>query len=386
MPRSVRALYDELVARAEFSFDAAQRRLADRLDAIATELAEAGRQSKRSSLGWLLSRGARPQAPRGLYIWGAVGRGKTRLMDLFFEAAAVPRKRRVHFHAFMGEVHERIAEFRRRLKSGETSGDDPIPPVASAIAEEAGLLCFDEFSVADIADAMILGRLFAGLFEAGVTVIATSNTAPDELYAGGLNRTLFLPFLDVLKANMEVFHLDAARDYRLDEMGPNARYLTTLGTHTDARLRGWFRSLTGHERGAPRELLNKGRTVLIAEAADGVAFASFEDLCVRPLGAGDYLRVANAFHTLLLSDLPVFDSAQRNEAKRLIILIDTLYDWRRRVIISAEAEPEDLFLYVEGREREESARTVSRLVEMRSDAYWDSAGPVSAREEGARRA
>src|SRR5687768_4479212 len=215
MRNPVRQRYEALAQSGGLEPDKNQRALADRLDALIREMDERARTSKKSALGWLLARGKK-SAPRGLYIWGPVGRGKTLLMDLFFDAAPIEAKRRIHFHRFMEDAHTRINAFRRKLKTGEAKGDDPIPPVAAEIASEIRLLCFDEFAVHDIADAMILGRLFAQLFARGVTTVATSNIAPDDLYAGGLNRVLFLPFIALIKEHMTVFHLDAPRDYRFD--------------------------------------------------------------------------------------------------------------------------------------------------------------------------
>ena len=233
MRELVRRRYDALVGAGALRADEQQLVLADRLDMLSRDLGEAARKSKRSALGWLFAKDGRADPVRGLYIWGGVGCGKTLLMDLFFEAVPAVGKRRVHFHAFMGEVHDRIAEFRRRLKSGEIRGDDPIPPVGQAIAEEASLLCFDEFAVNDIADAMILGRLFEQLFVRGVTVVATSNIAPEDLYKHGLNRALFLPFLALLRERMAEFHLGADRDYRLDDPASAPLYSTPLGPRAD---------------------------------------------------------------------------------------------------------------------------------------------------------
>lgn len=370
MQGPVRRRYEELAQSGELEPDESQRDLADRLDGLISSLCEHARQSKKSSLGWLLSRGSRSESPRGLYIWGAVGRGKTLLMDLFFRAAPGKGKRRVHFHAFMAEVHERLNEVRGRLRNGELRGEDAIGPVADGIAGQTQLLCFDEFAVSDIADAMILGRLFEGLFARGVTVVATSNIALDDLYREGLNRPLFLPFIDILKARMEVFQLEAPRDYRLDDAGSDRRYVTPLGPAADRCLDAHFRHLTGVAHGTPAEIVSKGRRIVIPEAAGGVARLSFEDLCARPLGAADYLKIARTFGTIILAGLPVLGPGQRNEAKRLINLIDTLYDNGNRLIASAEAEPEELWRGADATETFEFARTASRLVEMRSDAYW----------------
>lgn len=375
MRESVRRQYEALVASGELMPDPRQQALADVLDALNVELAACAQKSKQSALGWLFAKGGKPAAQRGLYIWGGVGRGKTMLMDMFFRAAPASRKRRVHFHAFMAEVHERIESFRRKLKSGAAKGDDPIPPVATELAAEAQLLCFDEFSVTDIADAMILGRLFEQLFARNITVVATSNTAPDDLYKDGLNRALFLPFVARLKERMPEFHLAAARDYRLDEAAPGPLYITPLGPHADACLDAHFRRLTGAVRGKARNLSHKGHTIPVPEASGGVARFAFSDLCSRPLGAGDYLKIAAAFHTVILADVPVLHSSERNEAKRLINLVDTLYDSRVRLIVSAAAEPADLWQGTGGAESGEFARTASRLIEMRSDAYWTAGAP-----------
>ena len=372
MPETVLQRYLAKVEAGEIKSDPAQLRLVGKLDALRKALAEQGAQSKTSALGWLMARGARPTAPRGLYIWGGVGRGKTALMDLFFAAIHGTRKRRVHFHAFMAEVHERIADFRAKLKAGAVRGDDPIEPVAAAIASELRLLCFDEFAVNDIADAMILGRLFEQLFARGVCVVATSNVPPHELYKDGLNRALFLPFIDMLVERMEVFHLDAVQDYRLGDAEVNRRYATPLGPAADACLDAQFRHLTGLDHGRRRELTHKGRTIVVPEAAGGVARFSFADLCDRPLGASDYLKIAARFDTIILAGVPRLGPDSRNQAKRFVNLIDTLYDNRIRLIVSAEAEPEDLWRG-DGVEGFEFARTASRLIEMRSDAYWDAA-------------
>jgi cell division protein ZapE len=380
----VRRRYEELAQSGELRADEYQRELADRLDALVAALCEHAQRAKKSSLGWFFARGARPEPPRGLYIWGAVGRGKTLLMDLFLRAAPLHSKRRVHFHAFMAETHERLDEIRRKLKSGELKGDDAIGPLADQIAAETRLLCFDEFAVYDIADAMILGRLFEQLFSRGVTVVATSNVAPEDLYGDGLNRPLFLPFIDVLRQHMTVFHLDAPRDFRLDSTGSQRRYVTPLGPDAERCLAAHFTHLTGAAGGRPREIASKGRRIEVPEAADGVARLKFEDLCARPLGAADYLKIAKVFHTIILADVPILGPENRNETKRLINLIDALYDSHTRLIVSAAAEPEELWQGGKGTEAFEFARTASRLVEMRSDAYWDAATSPEPSLEAAR--
>jgi len=372
MSDAVKRRYEAMARSGEIVADASQLSLAMKLDALSDALA-APRKNGNGALGFLRGRGSKARPPRGLYIWGSVGRGKTLLMDIFFATVPAKAKRRVHFHEFMGEVHDRIAAHRRVLKDKEKSGD-PIPVVADAIASEIVLLCFDEFAVYDIADAMILGRLFEKLFARGVVIVATSNVAPDELYKDGLNRALFLPFIALLKKEMEEFHLDAPRDYRLDASGSELRYVTPLGPEADACLDAHFAFFSGGVEGARRELHHKGRRIVVPLAAGGVARFSFDDICGRPLGAGDYLKIADAFPTLILADIPILSPARRNEAKRLINLIDTLYDKRVRLIASAEGEPADLWTGREGAETFEFQRTSSRLMEMRSDSYWASAG------------
>jgi cell division protein ZapE len=373
MSESVGERYDALVRSGAIVPDDCQRDLVARLDQLSAALKRPARK-RGGALGWLRPRVGKSSEPvRGLYIWGAVGRGKTLLMDLFFDVVPVRAKRRVHFHAFMGEVHARIASLRDAAKDGGAGNGDPIVPVAEAIAAETALLCFDEFSVTDIADAMILGRLFEALFARGLVVVATSNVAPEDLYKDGLNRALFLPFIALIEERMQSFHLDAPRDYRLDAAGGERRYVTPLGVEADACLAAHFRHLTGGAAGERVEIANKGRRIVVPRAADGVAWFSFDALCRRPLGAGDYLKLADHFRVLIVADVPVLSPACRNEAKRFIMLVDTLYDRHVLLIVSAAAEPDHLWIGTEGVESFEFARTASRLVEMRSDAYWDAA-------------
>ncbi len=377
MSHTVRRRYEAMALSGEIAPDASQAALADQLDRLIAALKKSARDNGNGALGWLLSRGAKAEPPRGLYIWGGVGRGKTLLMDLFFATAPVEAKRRVHFHEFMGDVHDRINARRRLAKSDGKSIAEPIAAVARQLAAETKLLCFDEFAVYDIADAMILGRLFSKLFAKGVVVVATTNVAPDDLYKDGLNRALFLPFIALLKERMTVFHLDAPRDYRLDAAGGERRYVMPLGPEADACLDAHFHYFCGGDGGARAELHNKGRRIVVPLAAGGAARFSFDDLCGRPLGAGDYLKVAEAFHTVIVAGIPILAAARRNEAKRLINLVDTFYDKRVRLIVSAEAEPHALWEGKDGAETFEFARTASRLVEMRSDSYWENAGAPS---------
>ena len=372
MPDTVRRRYEAMARSGEIAPDPMQVALVGELDAINASLVE-NRKAGEGALGWFRSLTRSKPKPRGLYIFGAVGRGKTLLMDLFFEAAQTTAKRRVHFLPFMLEVQEGIAAHRRTSKNGGATERDPIAAAANELASKVELLCFDEFAVYDIADAMILGRLFEQLFARGVTIVATSNVAPDDLYKDGLNRALFLPFVALLKERMTIFHLDGPRDYRLNRTGSERRYVTPLGPQAEAALTDQFRRLSGGSIGRPVEIESKGRKVVIPEAAAGVAKFAFEDLCSKPLGSGDYLRIVDAFHTIILADVPVLTHARRNEAKRLIKLIDTLYDKTVRFVVSAEAEPNDLYEGTEGTEAFEFQRTASRLIEMRSDAYWSEA-------------
>jgi cell division protein ZapE len=368
MLSSIAHRYLGLAARGAIERDPAQFAVVVTLDRLAAELAERQLARKGSALGWLLGRNT-PRDLRGLYVWGSVGRGKTMLMDLFYEQAAVARKRRVHFHAFMAEVHERIHAFRQQVKRGEVKDADPIPPVAAAIAAEAQLLCFDEFTVTDIADAMILGRLFTALFRDGVVVVATSNVEPHRLYEGGLNRALFVPFIALLRERMEVVRLDARTDFRLEKLSGAPVYHVPADEEARAALDKAFLSLSGGQAGRPETLTVKGRTVVVPRAAHGVARFSFADLCAQPLGASDYLAIADRFDTVLIDAVPVMGPEQRNEAKRFITLIDALYDNRVKLVASAQAIPTELYLATEGREAFEFDRTASRLIEMRSMDY-----------------
>jgi cell division protein ZapE len=365
----VSARYFALVSAGSIERDPAQTALLARFDALSRALAEHRMARKSSPLGWLFGRRAAPEPPRGLYVWGSVGRGKTMLMDLFFESLPVRRKRRVHFHAFMADVHERIHAHRQAVKQGVASGDDPIAPTAAALAEEAWVLCFDEFAVSDIADAMILGRLFTALFRHGVVVVATSNVEPERLYEGGLNRALFLPFIALLQERMEVVRLDARTDFRLEKLAGSLVYHVPADAAASGALDDTFRRLSGRVKGERVSLTVKGHPVVIPQAAGGVARASFDQLCRQPLGAADYLAIARDFHTLILDGIPRLNSAERNEAKRFITLIDALYDHHVKLVASAEAEPPELYKAEEGREAFEFDRTVSRLIEMRSEEY-----------------
>ncbi|HJW40548.1 MAG TPA: cell division protein ZapE [Rhizomicrobium sp.] len=346
--------YRAAIAQGELKQDAAQGRATARLAALAKAL-KSYKPGRR-----LFFASARP--PRGIYLWGDVGRGKSMLMDLFFAEALVAEKRRIHFNEFMADTHAAIHAERQRAGSS-----DPIPPVARAIAEAARLLCFDEFQVTDVADAMILGRLFEQLFQRGVVVVATSNVAPDRLYEAGLNRQLFLPFIAEFKQRLDVLELDGAVDYRLHRISGLSTYIHPLGPAADAAMDATWFKLTDRKQGAQQNLTILGRVLRVPQAAKGVARFDFTDLCAQPLAGADYLAVARAFHTVLIDRVPRLGPSQRDEARRIVLLIDTLYDEGVKLICSAEAEPGEL--YVTGDGVDTFRRTVSRLHEMQSEDY-----------------
>ncbi|AJY46085.1 cell division protein ZapE [Martelella endophytica] len=352
--------------------DAAQLEVAAELDAVLAGLSKAPAAPKKGGkLSKLFSRSRKPDGPltKGLYIYGSVGRGKTMLMDMFFELAPIEDKRRAHFHAFMGDVQDRLNAYRKKLKNGEVKDGDPVGPVADSIIAENRLLCFDEFTVTDIADAMILSRLFSALFDRGCVLVATSNVAPDDLYKDGLNRGLFLPFIDVLKKHVTVTTLDSDTDYRMEKFEGRPVYLTPLTEETRRQMQEGWLTLTGGDGGSAEEIEMRGRTIHVPEASGSCARFSFADLCTRPLGAADYRAIAERFATVFIEDVPVLSADRRNEIKRFIILIDTFYDMTIRTVISAEALPEELLTERKGREGFEFDRTASRLFEMRSTDY-----------------
>ncbi len=366
---SARELYEALVAARKVGRDPAQEILLGEFDALEARVTDHRKARRSSPLGRLFGARESNGSTKGLYIYGDVGRGKTMLMDLFFEASPVVRKRRAHFHEFMADVHERVRVFRNDFKSGKIADEDPIRLTAAAIAEESWLLCFDEFHVTDIADAMILGRLFTRLFELGVVVVATSNVHPSELYRGGLNRALFVPFIAMLEKHMEIIQLDARADFRLEKLTGRKVWHVPADDAASAALDDAWRSLAGSASGVPQELAIKGRKLRVPRAAMGVARFFFHDLCEQPLAAPDYLRVAHEFHTLIVDRIPVMGFDERNAAKRFIILIDTLYDHAVKLVASAEAEPDALYRASDGFEASEFKRTASRLIEMRSQSY-----------------
>lgn len=301
--------------------------------------------------------------PRGLYLHGPVGRGKSMLMDLFFGHVPVPQKRRVHFHHFMQEIHAALHQ--RRQDKGH--GIDPLPQIARDIAAESRLLCFDEFHVSDIADAMILGRLFTALFAAGLVLVATSNQAPDMLYRGGLQRQLFEPFIDVLSKHVEIVAVNGAVDHRMARLRGQEVFFTPLGPEATSRLAALFMMLTGEAEPQPAAIDVQGRQVSVPRAAKGVAWCDFAGLCGQALGAADYLAFVGEFHSLILDGVPQLQAEQRNEAVRFMTLIDVLYEAKVKLIMAAAAPPEQL--YPHGRHAPEFQRAVSRLHEMRGAEY-----------------
>ncbi len=359
-----------LAASGTLSPDPAQMAVATRLDHILTCFRETRPAKKASALGWLFARGSgRPRKIRGLYVHGSVGRGKTMLMDMFFKKAPTSRKRRAHFHEFMADVHARIHEHRQKLKSGETRQADPVPPVAAALFAEAELLCFDEFAVTDITDAMILSRLFTELFGLGCVLVATSNVAPDDLYREGLNRSLFLRFISLLEEHVDVVTLDSPTDYRMEKLANLPVYVTPLDARADAAMAAAWHQVANGAKAEPTEVPRKGRSIHVPLAAGRAARFTFADLCERPLGAADYLALADRFDQIFVEKVPRLGPDKRNEAKRFINLIDTLYDHTVRLYVSAETPAEQLLTERRGTEGFEFDRTVSRLFEMRSSDY-----------------
>ena len=369
--RHPKQVYERLLENGDIQPDPSQALAVEKLQGLHEGLGRYSAQMGKQ--GWMtrLSLGRNKKAPPpGLYLWGGVGRGKSMLMDLFFDVSTVEDRKRVHFHAFMQEVHKRMHNFHEAVKAGKVSeSTDPLVALSRVITDQAWILCFDEFHVTDIADAMILGRLFEALFEAGVVVVATSNRHPTDLYKDGLQREAFLPFIDMLGEKLDVLELDAGIDYRLDRLKTMEVFLTPVNAETDARLEQDFQSLSIGGRPEPVTLNVQGREIEIPKVAEGVAMVDFADLCEKPLGAGDYLAIAECFHTLLLRGIPKLGPEKRNEAKRFVTLIDALYESKVNLICSAEAPPEEL--YTEGDGAFEFERTVSRLMEMQSEDYME---------------
>jgi cell division protein ZapE len=360
---SVAERYRALVAAGELKPDADQAHAVATLDALGAELMAL---PKKGSIIWRLA-GLTAKPPAGAYLWGGVGRGKSMLMDLAFGAIRYGPKRRVHFHEFMIEVHERL-----RAERAKEEGD-PIPELAEAIAAEAKLLCFDEMVINNPADAMILSRLFSQLLDHNVTVITTSNRPPRDLYLGGLNRELFLPFIALIESELQIVPLNGPTDYRLERLGGMPTWHVPNGPAATAALAEAFFRLTDYpvedRAKVPAEDLRlpDGRTLHVPKSLKGVAVFSFKRLCGEARGAADYLSVARHFHTVFIVGIPKLSPANRNEAARFVTLVDALYEHKVKLIAAADAEPQDL--YVAGDGAFEFERTASRLIEMQSMEY-----------------
>jgi cell division protein ZapE len=366
MPSPLQAAYDARLAQGEIRPDPAQAAALAALVRLEGDLASAEPSGFTAFF-------RKPESQHGVYLVGPVGRGKSMLMDLFFANAPVEKRRRVHFHVFMGEIHRLIDAWRkgdaaaRKARFGQHKGDDPIPPVADVVAGQARLLCFDEFQVTDIADAMILGRLFEALFARGVTLVATSNRTPDQLYKDGINRQLFLPFIELLKSRVEVVSVAGPHDYRLDRLRAAGTWFSPNDPDNARSFMALWRDMLGGEDEVGETLEVLGRKIHLPHAQGGQVRASFASLCAVALGPNDYLAIAERFHTVFLEDVPKLTPARREEARRFVILIDALYEARAKLIVLAQAEP--TALYPEGDGAFEFERTASRLQEMRS-ADW----------------
>ncbi len=358
------ALYRTRRRAGQLEPDPAQELGAEKLQSLHHALAHY--QPASGPAGWRERLGLarrRDEAPQGLYIFGGLGRGKSMLMDMFFASAPVDKKRRVHFHEFMLEVHDSL----HRQRQDRSLEGDPLAPLATQIAADAWLLCFDEFHVSNIADAMLLGRLFAALLDLGVVVVTTSNSAPDDLYRGGLQRERFLPFIDLLKERLDVLELDGVTDYRRDRIKGMTVYHQPLGAAADTALDEAFAQLTDGAAGSATTLAVQGRQLEVPQAVKGVARFRFADLCERALGAADYIATATHFHTIIIGEIPRLTPEQRNEARRFMTLIDALYEHKTNLICAAVDAPDRL--YVAGDGAREFRRTASRLIEMQSITY-----------------
>ncbi|MBL4602020.1 MAG: AFG1 family ATPase [Emcibacteraceae bacterium] len=369
--------YRKMIECGDLKQDVIQAEIVDRFQHLYQQLTKQNSVASKGILGKIFSITEKPIVLKGLYIYGDVGRGKSMLMDLFFELAPIVAKRRVHFHAFMLEIHKEMHEWRylddaARLKKSNTKIDDPIPPLAAEIAKNSKLLCFDEFQVTDVTDAMILGRLFNALFDLGVILVLTSNRIPDDLYKDGLNRGLFLPTIDMIKEKLDVKALDGPTDYRLERMKGMEVYHYPLGEAATKALSKSFWRLTDHEvddrtQVGPDEINVQGRVLHIPVASRGVAVVSFKKICGAALGSADYLALAWKYHTVIMVGIPVLGPENRNEAKRFVTFIDAIYENNVKFLCCAAVAPEAL--YAEGHGHFEFQRTVSRLMEMQSREY-----------------
>jgi cell division protein ZapE len=361
-------VYQEMIANGSLAPDPAQAMAVDRLQDLWERLRGYDPEPVPTAGGGFLSRlmrrrHAEEYVPTGLYLVGEVGRGKSMLMDLFFDTADVARKQRIHFHRFIQNVHTRIHAWKR----AHPDVSDPIPPLADQIAAESALLCFDEFQVNDIADAMILGRLFQALFDRGVVVVTTSNTPPDDLFRGQPGRDAFLPFIGLIKQRLELLVMNGGRDYRRERMRGLRTWQVPADETSRRELDRAFVRLTGGSAVRPVTLTVMGRELVVPQASDGVARFDFDQLCNTALGAGDYLAIATQFHTLVLDGIPRLSPDNYDQARRFIVLVDTLYDQRVKLIASADAMPDQL--YQHGRNAKMFERTASRLDEMQSEDW-----------------
>ncbi|AGF75146.1 putative ATP-binding protein [Bartonella australis AUST/NH1] len=378
----VSSCYKSLVSKGEVSFDPAQAALTGHFDRLLQEISEQNTsppwafwrylKKKRQTYPSISEQGGPKGFIQGLYIYGEVGRGKTMLMDLFFSCLPEGSKKRVHFNDFMADVHERINAYRQGLLRKKNKQNDPVSAVSEDLAQEARVLCFDEFSVTDIADAMVLGRLVTALFNRGVIFVATSNVPPDSLYYNGLNRELFLPFIQILKARVYVVNLDAKTDYRLEKSNPQHVYVTPLGAAADKSMdQAWVLALKGQKE-VSDSISVQGRFIHILRSGAGCVRFDYQDLCAKPRATAEYLALGERYHTVFIDNVPVMDDMHRNETKRFILLIDILYERHMRLFMSAATELEGLYKgYSQTTETFEFQRTQSRLFEMQSQNYLD---------------
>ncbi len=358
MSETLHDIYHAHAAAGALTPDPAQAAVLPMLEDIRHHL-EATRLKRKGILGGLFHKPE--EVPQGLYLWGGVGRGKSMLMDLFVGELGIQRKRRVHFHAFMQEVHEGMHKARQQ------GVQDALAPVADKLIRELRLLALDEMQITDITDAMIVGRLFEKLFEAGVVVVTTSNRPPEDLYKDGLNRQLFLPFIELIRERLVVHELSSPQDYRQDKLAGAQTYFAPLDAKAHAGIEAIWQSFAADETPRPLSLTVKGREVVLPAFCSGVARASFYDLCAKPLGAADYLAIAERVRVLILEDIPALSRTNFNEARRFVVLIDALYEAHVRLVASAAAEPD--YLYLEGEGSFEFERTASRLREMQSEGW-----------------
>ncbi|MGI9406419.1 MAG: cell division protein ZapE [Hyphomicrobiaceae bacterium] len=359
MSQSPLQTYRARVAAGELESDPAQSLAIEKLQLLDNRLESYEPPSRTDWFSYFTRK--QGEVPKGLYLFGGVGRGKTMLMDIFYESVDFEPRRRAHFHAFMADVHQRISVARK------THDGDPLPIVGDHLAKEAALLCFDEFHVTDIADAMILGRLFERLFERNVIVVATSNVAPSGLYKDGLNRALFEPFIALLEDKVELLYLEARKDYRLDRIAGAPLYFSPVNEKSRVQMRASWERLTGAKQGKPGVITVKGRQLPVPEVAEGAAWFHYTDLFDPPLGPNDYLAIADAFHTVFIEGIPRLTPDKRDQARRMVTCIDALYDQHVRLIVSAECEPDEI--YPAGDTAFLFERAASRLMEMRSEEY-----------------